>query len=160
MRPAGFDSDAPWFRGNLQRIRTGSDGLAPPEQVLAEYRAAGYDFLVLTDHFETRWGWSVTDTSAAREPGFTILLGAELSSADWDDEDVFRVNAIGLPADFPPPGEGEPHADAIRRAAEAGAYNVLLHPGLTNLLDFDALPITRCPSRTCTPSRRTTRMPR
>jgi hypothetical protein len=29
----------------------------------------------------------------------------------------------------------------IRRAAEAGAYNVLLHPGLTNLLDFDRLPV-------------------
>jgi hypothetical protein len=49
---------------------------------------------------------------------------------------VFWVNAIGLPADF-----AAPHADAIRHAAEAGAYNVLLHPGLTNLLDFDALPV-------------------
>jgi len=65
--------------------------------------------------------------------------GAELSSADWDDEDVFWVNAIGLPADFPAPADGEPHADAIPRAAEAGAYNVLLHPSMTNLLDFDRL---------------------
>ena len=100
--------------------------------MLAEYRAAGYDFLVLTDHFEARWGWTVTDT---RDQELTTLLGAELSSADWDDEDVFWVNAIGLPADFAP---GD---DAIRRAAEAGAYNVLLHPGLTNFLDFDALPV-------------------
>jgi len=105
------------------------------------YRRAGYDFLVLTDHFEARWGWAITDTTAARTDGFTTLLGAELSSADWDDEDVFWVNAIGLPADFPAPADGEPHADAIPRAAEAGAYNVLLHPGLTNLLDFDRLPL-------------------
>lgn len=62
-------------------------------------------------------------------------------SADWDDEAVFWVNAIGLPADFAPPAEDEPHTDTIRRAAEAGAYNVLLHPGLTNLLDFDSLPL-------------------
>jgi predicted metal-dependent phosphoesterase TrpH len=123
------------FRGNLHTHSNRSDGVAPPEQVLADYRAAGYDFLVLTDHFEARWGWSVTDTAFARDDGFTTLLGAELSSADWDDEDVYWVNAIGLPADFAP---GD---DAIRRAAAAGAYNVLLHPGLTNFLDFDALPV-------------------
>ena len=57
------------------------------------------------------------------------------------DEDVFWVNAIGLPADFPAPAAGEPHTASIRRAAEAGAYNVLLHPGLTNFLDFDRLPV-------------------
>ena len=28
-----------------------------------------------------------------------------------------------------------------RRAVAAGAYNVLLHPGLTNFLDFDRLPV-------------------
>ena len=112
----------------------------PPEQVLAEYRAAGYDFVLSTDHFEARWGWSVTDTTGAREPGFITVLGAELRSADWDDERVFWVTAIGLPADFPPPADGEQHADAIGRAADAGADNASLHPGLTNLLDFDALP--------------------
>jgi predicted metal-dependent phosphoesterase TrpH len=141
MRPPAFEPGARWFRGNLHTHSDRSDGVAPPEQVLAEYRAAGYDFLVLTDHFEARWGWTVADTSAARDDGFTTLLGAELSSADWDDEDVFWVNAIGLSVDFPAPREGEPHADSIRRAAEAGAYNVLLHPGLTNLLDFDRLPV-------------------
>lgn len=83
----------------------------------------------------------MTDTSPARDESFTTLLGAELSSADWDDESVFWVNAIGLPADFPPPAAGEPHDALIRRAAEAGAYNVLLHPGLTNFLDFDRLPM-------------------
>ena len=141
MRPPAFETDGPWFRGNLHTHSDRSDGIAPPEQVLAEYRGAGYDFVVLTDHFEARWGWTVTDTANARDGGFTTLLGAELSSADWDDEDVFWVNALGLPADFPAPRDGEPHAAAIGRAAEAGAYNVLLHPGLTNLLDFDRLPI-------------------
>ena len=141
MRPAAFASTGRFFRGNLHTHSARSDGVAPPERVIAEYKTAGYDFLVLTDHFEERWGWAVTDTTAARDASFTTLLGAELSSADWDDEDVFWVNAIGLPADFPAPGPGEPHAGAILRAAEAGAYNVLLHPGLTNLLDFDRLPV-------------------
>lgn len=141
MRPPAFECNGHWFRGNLHTHSDRSDGVAPPEQVLAAYREADYDFVALTDHFEARWGWTVTDTTSARAGDFTTLLGAELSSADWDDEDVFWVNAIGLPADFRAPWEGEPHAAAIRRAAEAGAYNVLLHPGLTNLLDFDSLPI-------------------
>jgi hypothetical protein len=121
-----------WFRGNLHTHSDRSDGVVPPEEVLAAYRDADYDFLVLTDHFEARWDWQITNVVV---DGITTLLGAELSSADWDDEDVFWVNAIGLPADF---AGGD---DAIRRAFEAGAYNVLLHPGLTNFLDFDALPV-------------------
>jgi hypothetical protein len=141
MRPVAFDSDGSWFRGNLHTHSDRSDGVAPPGQVIAAYREAGYDFLVLTDHFEARWGWAVTDTAAARDDAFTTLLGVELSSADWDDEDVFWVNAVGVPGDFAAPAPGEPHADAIRRAAAEGAYNVLLHPGLTNFLDFDRLPL-------------------
>jgi PHP domain len=140
VRPPAFAAPGRWFRGNLHTHSDRSDGVAPVEEVVAAYRAAGYDFLALTDHFEARWGWKVTDTSAARDGTFTTLPGAELSSADWDDEDVFWVNAIGLPADFPGPAAGEPHAALIGRAAEAGAYNVLLHPGLTNFLDFDRLP--------------------
>lgn len=141
MRPVAFGSAGRWFRGNLHAHSNRSDGIASPEQVIAAYRSAGYDFLVLTDHFEARWGWAVTDTSAARDRSFTTLLGAELSSADWDDEGVFWVNAIGLPADFAARAPGEPHAALIRRADRAGAYNVLLHPGLTNYLDFDRLPV-------------------
>jgi hypothetical protein len=141
VRPPAFAAAGRWFRGNLHAHSDRSDGVAPPDEVIAAYRAAGYDFLVLTDHFEARWGWAVTDTTAARDGSFTTLLGAELSSADWEDEGVFWVNAIGLPADFPAPAAGEPHAALIDRAAAAGAYNVLLHPGLTNFLAFDRLPV-------------------
>jgi histidinol phosphatase-like PHP family hydrolase len=140
MRPPAFATAGHWYRGSLHTHSSRSDGVTPPEHVLDEYRAAGYDFVVLTDHFEERWGWTVTDTSAARDSTFTTLLGVELSSADWDDDDVYWVNAIGVPADFAPPEDGEPRAGAIRRAAEAGAYLVFLHPGLTNFVDFDRLP--------------------
>src|SRR4051795_5826969 len=109
MNPPAFASAGRWFRGNLHTHPNRSDGMAPPRQVIAEYRAAGYDFLVLTDHFEARWDWTVTDTSSARDRSFTTLLGAELSSADWDDEDVFWINAIGLPASFTGLLPGEPH---------------------------------------------------
>jgi predicted metal-dependent phosphoesterase TrpH len=80
--PPAFSAPGRWFRGNLHAHSDRSDGVAPPERVVAAYRDAGYDFLVLTDHFEARWGWRVTDTASAREATFTTLLGAELSSAD------------------------------------------------------------------------------
>lgn len=48
---------------------------------------------------------------------------------------VFWVNAIGLPTDFAAPAPDEPHAASITLAAAAGAYTVLLHPGLTNFPD-------------------------
>jgi hypothetical protein len=44
-------TDAPnWFRGNLHTHTTRSDGSRPPEQVIADYEARGYDFLAISDH--------------------------------------------------------------------------------------------------------------
>lgn len=39
-----------WFRGNLHTHTTNSDGDSDPDVVVAWYRDAGYDFLVITDH--------------------------------------------------------------------------------------------------------------
>jgi hypothetical protein len=141
MHPPPFDRPGRFFRGNLHTHSTRSDGHAEPQEVVDAYRAAGHDFLVLSDHFEAEWGWTVTDTRPLRTAAFTTILGAEFSSADWDAQDVFWVVAAGLPPDFAAPAPGEPHDHAIRRAAEAGAFNILLHPGLTNFLAFDNLPV-------------------
>jgi hypothetical protein len=141
VRPPPFDRAGRFYRGNLHTHSARSDGHAEPEAVIAAYRDAGYDFLVLCDHFEARYGWSVSDTRPLRSDGFTTILGAELSSADWDAPGVYWVVAAGLPPDFPAPAPGEPHDHAIVRAAEAGAFVVLLHPGITNFLDFDRLPL-------------------
>ena len=81
------------------------------------YREAGYDFILLSDHFEARYGWSVTDTSGLRTPTFTTIIGAELSSAAWDERTVYWVTAAGLPVDFEPPPSDD-HAEAITRAVD------------------------------------------
>ena len=121
-----------FFRGNLHCHSNRSDGLLGPEEVLAAYRNAGYDFLCLSDHFEEEQGWQVTDTRPFGDEAFATILGAELSSAPWGDRRCFWVAAAGLPPDFaaPPPDD---HAEAIRRAAGLGAFVVMLHPGLNNL---------------------------
>lgn len=39
-----------WLRGNLHAHTTVSDGESPPEEVIAAYEKAGYDFLAISDH--------------------------------------------------------------------------------------------------------------
>jgi hypothetical protein len=46
-----------WLRGNLHAHTTLSDGQLPPEQVIAAYEQAGYDFLA-----------SPTTTNSCRPP--------------------------------------------------------------------------------------------
>jgi predicted metal-dependent phosphoesterase TrpH len=124
--------DGRFFRGNLHCHSSRSDGLWGPEKVVAAYRGAGYDFVCLSDHFEEEYGWQVTDTRPLRDGSFTTILGAELSSAPWEQRDCYWVTAAGLPPDFEPPAADD-HAGAIRRAAHLGAFVVMLHPGLNNL---------------------------
>ncbi len=121
-----------FFRGNLHCHSNRSDGLRQPEEVVAASRAAGYDFLCLSDHFEAEHGWQVTDTRHLRDEHFTTILGAELSSAPWEQRHCYWVTAAGLPADFEAP-PADDHAGAITRARAAGAFVVMLHPGLNNL---------------------------
>jgi len=121
-----------FFRGNLHCHSNRSDGQRSPEHVVGAYRDAGYDFLCLSDHFEADYGWRVTDTRPVREEGFTTIVGAELSSAPWDDRHAYWVTAAGLPVDFEAPPSDD-HAEAITRARDAGAFVVMLHPGLKTL---------------------------
>ncbi len=121
-----------FFRGNLHCHSNRSDGLWEPEEVVGAYRDAGYDFVCLSDHFEAEYGWRITDTRPFRGENFTTILGAELSSAPWDERDCYWVTAAGLPLDFGAPPVDD-HAEAIRRAGDVGAFVVMLHPGLNNL---------------------------
>jgi hypothetical protein len=124
--------DGRFFRGNLHCHSNRSDGLLAPEDVVGAYREAGYDFVCLSDHFEAEYGWQVTDTRALRDEGFTTIVGAELSSAPWDDRHAYWVTAAGLPVDFGAPPTDD-HSEAIRRARTLGAFVIMLHPGLNNL---------------------------
>jgi hypothetical protein len=74
----------------------------------------------------------VIDTRPLRDEGFTTIVGAELSSAPWDDRHAYWVTAAGLPVDFEAPSADD-HAEAITKARNAGAFVDMLHPGLNNL---------------------------
>jgi hypothetical protein len=126
------DGEGRFFRGSLHCHSNLSDGQWSPEDVVRAYRDAGYDFLCLSDHFEAEYGWRITDTRPLRDEGFTTPRSSGRSSAPWGDRDCYWVTAAGLPVDFEAP-PADDHAGAITRARDAGAFVVMLHPGLNNL---------------------------
>lgn len=46
----GFKQNGTWFRGNLHSHTVLSDGTWTPEQMVEEYKKAGYHFLAISDH--------------------------------------------------------------------------------------------------------------
>jgi len=148
MRTA-FSAPGRFFRGNLHTHSTLSDGRLAPDEVCRRYRAQGYDFISLTDHFVGLYGYPVADTAAFRGDGFTTVLGAELHSGAMENGEIWHILAVGLPPDFAPadapdfaPVEGQESGPQLaRRAREAGAFVAVAHPQWGGLTLSDALSI-------------------
>ena len=70
------------LRGNLHAHTTFSDGVLPPERLIAEYEKLGYDFLAITDHDDliTEGYW---EALAKLAPKLLLFLGVELSWAEF-----------------------------------------------------------------------------
>ncbi|MCC7321047.1 MAG: CehA/McbA family metallohydrolase [Rubellimicrobium sp.] len=148
---AFFSAPGRFWRGNLHTHSNRSDGALEPAEVCRRYRAEGYDFIALTDHFIGLYGYPIVDTSAFRTPGFTTILGAELHSGPMANGELWHILAVGLPADFTPPEA--PHfrpvdgmesgASIAARAVEAGAFVAIAHPPWSGLTMEDARSISR-----------------
>jgi len=55
MKPfSAFAAPGHWYRGNCHTHTSLSDCDETPEGVVAAYTRAGYDFLVMTDHWKTQ----------------------------------------------------------------------------------------------------------
>jgi len=145
MRPRAFSNPGRFYRGNLHTHCTVSDGKLDAAEVCRRYRARGYDFLAITDHFMGRYGYPITDTRGFRDDRFTTLLGAELHSGGNDLGEIWHILAVGLPADFAPSNspDGSPRPDQetgpeiARRASEAGAFVAIAHPEWSGLSEAD-----------------------
>lgn len=125
---AAFNAPGRFWKGNLHGHSDLSDGALPGDEVCARYRAAGYDFTAVTDHFRERYGYPVADTRAFRDAGFTTLIGAELHALATSRGVEWHILAVGLPLDFAPPAEGETGPELAARAAAAGAFVAIAHP--------------------------------
>lgn len=141
-----FTAPGRFWRGNLHTHSTRSDGVLEPAEVCRRYRAEGYDFMALTDHFLGTYGYPIVDTRGFRAPGFTTILGAELHSGPMANGEIWHILAVGLPPDFEPPHaphfgvvEGmETGANLARRAREAGAFVAVAHPQWSGMTLEDA----------------------
>lgn len=141
-----FTAPGRFWRGNLHTHSNLSDGVLDPVEVCRRYKAEGYDFLALTDHFVGRYGYPIADTLPFRDNSFTTILGAELHSGAMANGELWHLLAVGLPADFAPshspdfdPVDGqESAADLAHRAREAGAFVAIAHPHWSGLTLDDA----------------------
>lgn len=146
MTPSFFAAPGKFYRGNLHTHSTGSDGALEPKEVCRRYKAEGYDFISLTDHFVGLFDYPITDTSAFRDDNFTTLIGAELHTGVMENGNLWHILGIGLPTDFTPPDA--PHFKAIngsesgaslaQRARDAGAFIAIAHPHWSGMTRTDA----------------------
>ena len=127
-----------FYKGNLHTHSNRSDGALEVEAVCSAYRAAGYDFIALTDHFLHRYGHPIVDTRALRDDRFTTIIGAELHLPATALGETWHILAVGLPLDFAPPSDGETASAIARRAREAGAFVTIVHPAWYGLTAEDA----------------------
>lgn len=141
-----FSLPGTFWRGNLHTHSTRSDGILEPAEVCRRYKAEGYDFIALTDHFIGRYDYPLTDTRAYRDSDFTTILGAELHSGAMENGELWHILAVGLPMDFVRPNAPDFHvrldqetgAELAARARAAGAFVAIAHPEWSGLTTADA----------------------
>ncbi len=143
MHDPAFRSPGRFLKGNIHAHSTCSDGALSPEEVVSLYRSEGYDFVAVTDHFSSKYGFPITDTTGQRTPDFTTLIGAELHAPRTSLGEKWHILAVGLPQGFEKTREDETAVELARRAHAAGAFIAIAHPawyGLT-LEDMQSLDV-------------------
>jgi hypothetical protein len=128
-----FSLPGRFWRGNLHTHSTLSDGALEPPQVIEAYKNAGYDFMMLSDHFIGHFNWPIADTRALRSNNFTTIIGSELHAPQTQVGELWHIVAAGLPLDFSPASKNESGEQLARRAHEAGAFIGIAHPAWSQL---------------------------
>ena len=67
-----FPSGGIWCKGNLHTHTTNSDGKLSPEDVIAEYKRLGHDFISLTDHRKYIYNKHLQSEDFIVIPGFEV----------------------------------------------------------------------------------------
>jgi hypothetical protein len=128
-----FSLPGRFWRGNLHTHSILSDGVLQPDEVVEAYKDAGYDFMMLSDHFLDIYNWPVADTRRFRSNNFTTIIGSELHAPETRAGELWHIVAAGLPFDFEPAVATETGTAIARRAAAAGAFVGIAHPAWSQL---------------------------
>ena len=133
MQLAPFSLPGRFWRGNLHTHSTLSDGALSPGSVIEAYKNAGYDFLMLSEHFLDRFNWPIADTRPFRSNNFTTIVGSEIHAPETGAGELWHIIAAGLPLDFRKATQTETGAEIARRARAAGAFIGIAHPAWSQL---------------------------
>ncbi|MBQ2955606.1 MAG: hypothetical protein IJE08_04005 [Clostridia bacterium] len=115
-----FDPNKPFFMGNLHTHTSNSDGRMAPEDVLDLYRAKGYDFIALTDH------WKRTSGDAYLRDDMLVIPGIEL---DYTlPAQVIHLVGVGVDECILEAQRNGGPQDGINRIRRAGGRAILAHP--------------------------------
>jgi hypothetical protein len=150
MIMSAFNAPGTFWRGNLHTHSDLSDGALPPEEVCRRYKAEGYDFIALTEHFIGHFNYPIANTVPYRDDSFTTILGAELHSGAMENGELWHILAVGLPSDFAPSNtpnfvpiaDQETGPQIAARARAAGAFVTIPHPQWSGMTMEDARSIT------------------
>ena len=126
-----FLMEGKWYKGNLHTHTNNSDGVLPPAQMAEQYRAAGYDFLCITDHNK------VTDVSGLSNTNFLVIPGVEYGVGSTSIGQPYHLVVVNLsqPLDY----RGRNAQQLIDLAKESGAEVIIAHPYWSALTINDML---------------------
>lgn len=116
------------YKGGLHIHTTVSDGRRTPDDTMAAYKAAGYDFIALTDH------WKQNEESEYN--GMKVFSGIECDVGDNTRDGIYHIVGVGMKC---PVGITKSDAykfeGSVRRAQfcidainDAGGAAILAHP--------------------------------
>jgi hypothetical protein len=118
-----------WLRGNLHTHTTRSDGARPPQDVLADYAARGYGFLMLSDHDR----YTGPDDYAAWDAhGLILIPGNEITAGGP------HLLHVAANRRIEPDAQRQRVIDAVRAA---GGFVIVNHPNWEER--FDHCPLAR-----------------
>ncbi|MBI3830292.1 MAG: CehA/McbA family metallohydrolase [Planctomycetes bacterium] len=103
----------PWLKGNLHTHTTNSDGSRPPQEVIDDYAARGYDFLMISDHDK------LIDPAPFKSHGMAMIPGNEISAKG---PHLLHIDA----STFIPPDEDR--QKILAQIAKDKAFAVINHP--------------------------------
>jgi len=109
-----YADDGTWLRGNVHAHSTNSDGVRPPDQVIEDYAARGYDFLAISDHD------TLTDPAEYRSGSAMVMVPAVEISSDGP-----HMLHLGATEAVHPDEDRQTVIDAIR---DDGGIAVPAHP--------------------------------
>ncbi len=128
-----FTQPGHWYRGNLHTHTTASDGVLTVEERCAAYRAAGYDFLVITDHRR------IVDILPPASADFLPIAGSELHPTNPRTGDLYHLVAIDVHE--PIDAAALSANDVIEAIHRQGGLAVLAHPYWSGLTLLDMQPL-------------------